>query len=176
VHGDAHPEWPLVGATAGRRPGRSKRSGVPASAPFGAGRWGTFRHHQAGRTASPVQHAFRNYFRFTEQPESNQGIGCGLDSACRPQPTAAFGLNPSRPLAPTGSGHPAASRMADAQAVDRQRPRWAKVAPPCRPRMQTRSPRQDHIRYSTLRSSCTSRLLTNRGLTVSGKRMSGCTV
>ncbi len=161
---------PLAGAReeandqAGRRSPRQGRADGDISLPPG------------GRTASPVQHAFRNYFRFTEQPQSNQGIGCRLDSACRLQPTAASGLNPSRPLAPTGSRHPAASGMADAQAVDRQRPRWVKIAPPCRPRTQTRSLRQDHIRYSTLRSSCASRLLMNRGLTISGKRMSGCTV
>lgn len=161
---------PLAGAREEANDQACRRS------PRQAGRWGTFRHHQAGRAASPVQHAFRNYFRFTGQPESDQGIGCRLDSACRPQPTAASGLNPSRPLAPTVSRHPTASGMADAKAVDRQRPRWVKIAPPCRPRTQTRSLRQDHIRYSTLRSSCASRLLTNRGLTVSGKRMSGCTV
>lgn len=160
--------WPAPGKKqtirrAGDRPVRGGPMGDISSPPGGT-------HRQ------PVQHAFRNYFRFTGQPGSNQGIGCRPDSACRPQPAAASGLNPWRPLAPTGSGHPAASGTADAQAVDRQRPRWARIEPPCRPRTQTRSLRQDHIRYSTLRSSCASRLLTNRGLAVSGKRMSGCIV
>lgn len=160
--------WPVPGKKqtirrAGDRPVRGGPMGDISSPPGGT-------HRQPCATRIPELLPVYRAARI----ESGNWLQTG--SACRPQPAAASGLNPSRPLAPTGSGHPAASGMADAQAVDRQRPRWVKIAPPCRPRTQTRFLRQDHIRYSTLRSSCASRWLTNRGLTVSGKRMSGCTV
>lgn len=87
---------------------------------------------------------------------AQSGHPWGMGSACRPRPAAASGLPPWRAPQP---------RMA-----------MAGVAPPWRPRKQTRSPDEDHIRYSTLRCSCAARLAAKLGLTGSGKRMSGCTV